>query len=135
MRGTPFTSACCPASAGIIPAYAGNTEEKIVRVVHVWDHPRVCGEHFAFAFLEVSIEGSSPRMRGTQTTFTLKKPDRGIIPAYAGNTATRPSFEWLGEDHPRVCGEHVSRKQFRDGPLGSSPRMRGTLCLCGGRVG
>ena len=31
--------------AGIIPAYAGSTCTTIRKIIHNWDHPRVCGEH------------------------------------------------------------------------------------------
>ena len=51
----------------------------------------------------------------------------GIIPAYAGNTAAsipQVSASW---DHPRVCGEHQWQVHDNPMPLGSSPRMRGTL--------
>ena len=51
--------------------------------------------------------GSSPRMRGTPRQGGHHRPDRGIIPAYAGNTALSSGSRSLTRDHPRVCGEHV----------------------------
>ena len=46
MRGAPHLRAYSSISARIIPAYAGSTGDGqgVPRVV--WDHPRVCGEHF-----------------------------------------------------------------------------------------
>ena len=75
-------------------------------VAAIWDHPRVCGEHHAWATVEDTDAGSSPRMRGApmETSADLEVP--GIIPAYAGSThQTKPTLESQG-DHPRVCGEH-----------------------------
>ena len=33
-------------------------------------------------------------------------------------------------DHPRACGEHKERRNFRVAAIGSSPRMRGTRSRC-----
>ena len=51
--------------AGIIPAYAGNTLEAIMKAYDTEDHPRVCGEHGRQIVRRIGIRGSSPRMRGT----------------------------------------------------------------------
>ena len=48
-----------------------------------------------------------------------------IIPAYAGSTTRRNGRAPSGTDHPRVCGEHLSRFRLGGLQLGSSPRMRG----------
>ena len=93
------------------------------------DHPRVCGEHRVLAAVLAMIEGSSPRMRGTQSTSSKSDHCRGIIPAYAGNTFPVKLIEWPKRDHPRVCGEHVSAISLAVRLTGSSPRMRGTLRL------
>ena len=46
MRGTLIQPVLRPPSAGIIPAYAGNTEPCPRKKPTYRDHPRVCGEHF-----------------------------------------------------------------------------------------
>ena len=51
---------------GIIPAYAGNTDQARLHIQRDGDHPRVCGEHY-----------ERDRLSGNAV---------GIIPAYAGNT-------------------------------------------------
>ena len=129
MRGTPARHARGPRRAGIIPAYAGNTDVHFVLHLLVGDHPRVCGEHTnAPPIFEMRV-GSSPRMRGTPQAQSRLLPHGGIIPAYAGNTP-RPVPLWSrGRDHPRVCGEHPRRMGVRHVRGGSSPRMRGTLAL------
>ena len=86
MRGTPSYRKAHARSAGIIPAYAGNTVQCLVFFTHVRDHPRVCGEHRAEITKLRTSAGSSPRMRGTPSPRLFHDGDTGIIPAYAGNT-------------------------------------------------
>ena len=117
----------CPCkSPGIIPAYAGNTIAARVIALVSGDHPRVCGEHRNPTRASTAHPGSSPRMRGTHTHNSSIPSSFGIIPAYAGNTCSRPSCRRSWRDHPRVCGEHLSNSAFAICTMGSSPRMRGT---------
>ena len=95
-------------------------------VVPYEDHPRVCGEHPSRIFCELSVSGSSPRMRGTHVLFAVDSLDCGIIPAYAGNTMGAIRCRPLPWDHPRVCGEHAIGSVISTRQRGSSPRMRGT---------
>ena len=97
------------------------------------DHPRACGEltpticpvpiipahagnpptrNFAIPL----AVGSSPRMRGTQF------PGVRIIPRACGELCSQKS-----SDHPRACGELLMLDRATLSPIGSSPRMRGTL--------
>ncbi len=48
-----------------------------------------------------------------------------ITPAYAGSTTVIPSTVPPAKDHPRVCGEHLTRLPTILMPAGSPPRMRG----------
>ena len=72
--------------SGIIPAYAGNTDEERADADEHGDHPRVCGEHVLRQERFLAMAGSSPRMRGTQLHSLHSRRRIGIIPAYAGNT-------------------------------------------------
>ncbi len=128
MRGTRKIAARYEKLTGIIPAYAGNTSNVRSSMVSTWDHPRVCGEHVKRTQLDGVNVGSSPRMRGTRQTYAARWCQRGIIPAYAGNTVCLPSYSPCLRDHPRVCGEHPGVMAKCDTPGGSSPRMRGTRC-------
>ena len=106
MRGTLCRHRNACFLIGIIPAYAGNTLQRHGMLAAYRDHPRVCGEHTLPETLGRSRTGSSPRMRGTRIESLAGRFGRGIIPAYAGNTALsilRLRAPW---DHPRVCGEH-----------------------------
>ena len=135
MRGTrsyPFLSKL---SAGIIPAYAGNTTISSICLHSARNHPRVCGEHFRQLSAAQKRAGSSPRMRGTPSDLRLRLRYGGIIPAYAGNTGSLVPSPRNWRDHPRVCGEHhIYRKNLQRYP-GSSPRMRGTPLYSARRLG
>ena len=113
----------------IIPAYAGNTRIRRSDSCTPWDHPRVCGEHDGAYLPRRVFRGSSPRMRGTRSATSTRRPETGIIPAYAGNTC-HSGVNWPSvRDHPRVCGEHSSSPWMLSEATGSSPRMRGTRRL------
>ena len=93
-------------------------------------HPRVCGEHASHCTAAVaeqrfipacagntvsrssivsSLNGSSPRVRGTPVQLAPERVYYWFIPACAGNT--RPGNRRPAPDtvHPRVCGEHQNR--------------------------
>ncbi len=108
MRGTLVLLSTAGELDGIIPAYAGNTNELVELVVLKGDHPRVCGEHRPVMGRAAHRRGSSPRMRGTRCGARERQDIGGIIPAYAGNTGVRFESAALGRDHPRVCGEHTA---------------------------
>ena len=95
MRGTPVHRTCILPRHGIIPAYAGNTRCFSRTSVSAGDHPRVCGEHVVWLCFLFRSVGSSPRMRGTHSRDYREHRTRGIIPAYAGNTAVRNFFRYL----------------------------------------
>ena len=86
MRGTHHRIREQHDTAGIIPAYAGNTWPLEFPVSYRWDHPRVCGEHTQVFRFGLWLLGSSPRMRGTPDLLFQIVQRLGIIPAYAGNT-------------------------------------------------
>ena len=65
MRGTRIRAHGYVDTAGIIPAYAGNTAVCNGSSAFNRDHPRICGEHFLLKPTEHISEGSSPHMRGT----------------------------------------------------------------------
>ena len=49
----------------------------------------------------------------------------GIIPAYAGSTATGPTAARTARDHPRIRGEHAIHRRRAACRDGSSPHTRG----------
>ena len=109
-----------------IPAYAGNRKSITLPIGCESVHPRVCGEQFWIKAIDLTRNGSSPRMRGTESWFvSIKNPAR-FIPAYAGNSYVNDSFNNSVSVHPRVCGEQTTASIRIGNNIGSSPRMRGT---------
>ena len=106
MRGTRYDAEKQKLTQRIIPAYAGNTPYEPPCDCGAWDHPRVCGEHADANKIYPGQVGSSPRMRGTPPHAHKQVFQRGIIPAYAGNTIIDSPMSVSPWDHPRVCGEH-----------------------------
>ena len=126
VRGTRFVDDLPVGQAGIIPACAGNTSARKPSYPPKRDHPRVCGEHMWVLVTLALKRGSSPRVRGTQSTRFFRTLQSGIIPACAGNTAW-PTLGLISvRDHPRVCGEHETMDWSVVKRTGSSPRVRGT---------
>ena len=148
MRGSLTHVVASHIVAGIIPAHAGLTLGFLKGNRTLRDHPRACGAHSssrssAFDFRDhpracgahlfhqvrpPSVTGSSPRMRGSRTSFAVKSSARGIIPAHAGLTHQRHGEEIWFWDHPRACGAHRASSTSTRSSGGSSPRMRGSLC-------
>ena len=114
-------------SAGLIPAYAGNTS-RLRRVG--WRqraHPRLRGEHMWRRRGRLVGCGSSPPTRGTQWSGTPDNSESGLIPAYAGNTHHSLGSGLSLPAHPRLRGEHIERLPLAIGRKGSSPPTRGTF--------
>ena len=94
--------------AGIIPAYAGSTSLPIPPWAWPTDHPRIRGEHFVLPAVSSPPGGSSPHTRGALAECGGFGINCGIIPAYAGSTATNGVKTVCGSDHPRIRGEHLA---------------------------
>ena len=110
---------------GLIPAYAGKTQEASIRVAPLGAHPRVCGENGIVVASFGRVTGSSPRMRGKRSGAWEAAKNVGLIPAYAGKTLwVGGAVNFVGA-HPRVCGENLRDDLDALGAKGSSPRMRG----------
>ena len=115
--------------AGIIPAHAGLTDTMHHCSSHCRDHPRACGAHLFQELIRQNFRGSSPRMRGSLLSDTIKKGKEGIIPAHAGLTGPPRSGPAHCRDHPRACGAHFAHLDNDEARRGSSPRMRGSRVL------
>ena len=110
MRGALYCLLLNKGRVGIIPAYAGSTWHTAYIPKPPEDHPRVCGEHLCTKKSLRVMTGSSPRMRGALPSSLGLAELSGIIPAYAGSTSGSSSATICAGDHPRVCGEHESRR-------------------------
>ena len=114
-------------SRGIIPACAGSTIRWSTPPPVARDHPRMCGEHYFCAWSKLGQEGSSPHVRGARIESPTGHIRSGIIPACAGSTSVPVVGQWLGGDHPRMCGEHLRLSLCAPIGQGSSPHVRGAL--------
>ena len=125
MRGKLPAIGQTPLPAGNIPAYAGKTRG-VPHVGHEQqEHPRVCGENSVGGNCFPVYTGTSPRMRGKQSSSQLLMYRRGNIPAYAGKTTVHIEYKDGYTEHPRVCGENEMPSCLSNSSHGTSPRMRG----------
>jgi len=65
LRGTRWRRLCWSERSWFIPAPAGNTIPASSTVRSRPVHPRACGEHLNIPSGAISVDGSSPRLRGT----------------------------------------------------------------------
>ena len=70
----------------ITPAYAGKSNNCILRGTCRGDHPRLCGEKCRQLDLWGTPEGSPPPMRGKARSSRIASRSAGITPAYAGKS-------------------------------------------------
>ena len=66
VRGAQHLDAVGRVQNGIIPACAGSTAQHHPWSVHIWDHPRMCGEHEPLVPSVCDTLGSSPHVRGAR---------------------------------------------------------------------
>ena len=64
-------------------------------------------------------------MRGKVFDLPQQIDSNRITPAYAGKSGTNSSNRTFTKDHPRLCGEKMTRKNIKMWHLGSPPPMRG----------
>ena len=129
MRGKLAHSRLAHAPERIIPAHAGQTCLLFSCALGATDHPRACGANFGSTCVNRPANGSSPRMRGKPWEALVEQDPIRIIPAHAGQTSTCTVRTGNCSDHPRACGANLYLLRFASPRRGSSPRMRGKLCL------
>ena len=115
--------------ARITPAYAGNTIRILNFINHSWDHPRIRGEYWLFAYYDEHGEGSPPHTRGIRFYKYCITDSIRITPAYAGNTLDFFHATKIYRDHPRIRGEYQFFHNFNTLFTGSPPHTRGILCI------
>ena len=132
LRGTLFGRLESERQKRFIPAPAGNSSINNLAPVGSAVHPRACGELREPATVDIKIDGSSPRLRGTLLHNHRLFPYLRFIPAPAGNSSIRPPTPT--PVHPRACGELISILEPTTPIIGSSPRLRGTRRNHGSRT-
>ena len=118
---------------GLIPARAGSTSRISRPSTASRAHPRSRGEHSVLSCRRVRLPGSSPLARGALHRQNGLGHFRGLIPARAGSTRSRPLTFSRPKAHPRSRGEHLRRytaKRFLHGLIPA--RAGSTRCGSGG---
>ena len=125
VRGKLFVTPFLLAVSRITPAGAGKTMCNHIFFCTTRDHPRRCGENLSQSNSGIGESGSPPQVRGKlfQNAGVAKKT--WITPAGAGKTVKVGRPEIRDQDHPRRCGENISRCIFSCTMLGSPPQVRG----------
>ena len=125
MRGKVFSCTDFRSFTRITPAYAGKRVPALCRPLCRRDHPRVCGEKGDKVKHCFHVLGSPPRVRGKGFCGIVIHRRIGITPACAGKSQLRRLCLLRSRDHPRVCGEKMSRPPAKTRTPGLPPRMRG----------
>ena len=109
----------------ITPACAGKRWLWRARSPIQQDHPRLCGEKRYGQNSKRAKEGSPPPVRGKVSPFCQCVSFTRITPACAGKSEWQLYCGYVGEDHPRLCGEKWPRFEKIKGGFGSPPPVRG----------
>ena len=126
-RGPPIQCIEQCLRIGNIPACAGTTFVSSIASIHIWEHPRMRGDHRCARRQEAYQPGTSPHARGPLTQEDEALAELGNIPACAGTTdAEDPGQDGCGE-HPRMRGDHFMLYLPLDDLMGTSPHARGPL--------
>ena len=119
VRGTDRSRRDTVRLVRFIPACAGNRKHSTVTPRMSPVHPRVCGEQGAGLGNQAIAVGSSPRVRGTETSGLAVGDIDRFIPACAGNRlSTRYCFSVTTHPFtrpvhiPRICQRHFRQAQF-----------------------
>ena len=129
VRGRPASINQPCGSARLIPASAGQTSKPWASAITTPAHPRECGADPDFAEKTSGELGSSPRVRGRRDDLRVVVHVAGLIPASAGQTAGACTRWVRGGAHPRECGADSLLGGSERASAGSSPRVRGRLCV------
>ena len=124
-RGKRIDAASAENVSRLIPAHAGKTRPRTVRVCGSRAHPRSRGENVDGQRETAEEWGSSPLTRGKQHVRRIDCKAPGLIPAHAGKTVLGAVTGTINGAHPRSRGENRSLPAFRRSRDGSSPLTRG----------
>ena len=125
VRGKRRSASRLRSKPGITPARAGKTQQTVLALLLLRDHPRACGENDPLPPAANCKMGSPPRVRGKLSCRCAEWALSRITPARAGKTLLRRAELWTYSDHPRACGENQPRGNLLDNGSGSPPRVRG----------
>ena len=108
-----------------IPACAGEPATWRRKRTRFWVYPRVCGGTSSSRRRRARNDGLSPRVRGNQSSYSVRYRLGRSIPACAGEPRPRSPAHCPAGVYPRVCGGTRSTVCVDSLPAGLSPRVRG----------
>ena len=109
----------------ITPAYAGKSVAQAALNLIMRDHPRLCGEKLCFVRCRGLAAGSPPPMRGKGFWYAATRTASRITPAYAGKRQIRQPQRFSEQDHPRLCGEKILKKNGCEREIRITPAYAG----------
>ncbi|CQD13102.1 hypothetical protein U2A4042520098 [Corynebacterium striatum] len=115
------------AHPGLIPAYAGRTEELAGIIDPDGAHPRLRGADDVTFWGKKGENGSSPLTRGGLLRKRRRQRHDRLIPAYAGRTVDYGGPSGVIGAHPRLRGADQLMAITNRDVTGSSPLTRGGL--------
>jgi len=124
-RGASKLSYSFSPAARITPACAGSIFPFFSPFLSLRDHPRLRGEHQTTKTKTQIKKGSPPPARGACLHTWRRTGHPRITPACAGSMMDAPYNPNLGEDHPRLRGEHSASSFCVGFAMGSPPPARG----------
>ena len=127
VRGKAPACPRCNRRAGITPAHAGKRCPQAGPHMHFRDHPRTRGEKLLRLERPKSGRGSPPHTRGKDGFRQMVVLALGITPARAGKSARGSCLSKNRRDHPRACGEKLTKGKPGALEWGSPPRVRGKV--------
>ena len=125
-RGRPHPGAARDLRDGLTPACAGTSLPPMAMMAGVRAHPRVRGDVATPSPLVTVTLGSPPRARGRLRLLRLAGRHRGLTPACAGTSTTRPCNAPPQRAHPRVRGDVQASRLARHRRRGLTPACAGT---------
>ena len=125
VRGNHVIAVNPHASAGSIPACAGESSTPHDSRSAARVYPRVCGGTRPELVEGTDREGLSPRVRGNPVGEFADGSAVRSIPACAGEPYTDGSDHCLPVVYPRVCGGTDFQWTYHPWTIGLSPRVRG----------
>ena len=91
--------------SGIIPTRVGTSFSRCTATQSMRDHPHACGDKKYPLAQRLSLQGSSPRVWGQESTMYVMLFRQGIIPTRVGTRWRTSASALCAWDHPHACGD------------------------------
>ena len=90
-----------------IPTHVGNSAGRPVGTCSFTVHPHACGEQSLLSQASTTLNGSSPRMWGTDQVAGTRLDRKRFIPTHVGNRMSCCIVVAPAAVHPHACGEQL----------------------------